>query len=211
MHNKKEIASTLKTVVVSMATTLTLMALLQASAWTAPASTAPAGNVSGPITTSATAQTKTGSFTSNGYVQGYTPTTGYYGLLNYSGYGGYFYGSGGVYSQNTSGYYTYLDYPGSSWGVYTNGGTYAGGTEYANDFCLNNGTKCLSAGSVDWSNVTNKPTDFSPPGTLCGLGSALCKGYDPSRGECPPGYKGASSSFGVGTDVLYIFYTCMKL
>ncbi|MDI6717946.1 MAG: hypothetical protein QMD86_02830, partial [Patescibacteria group bacterium] len=46
-----------------------------------------------------------------------------YGESN-SGYGGYFYGFGGSFSQNTSGYYLYAGHPGSSWSAYGNGNAY---------------------------------------------------------------------------------------
>ncbi len=96
-------------------------------AWTEPTAAPPGGNVGAPINTSANAQTKSGNLNvSGGYIQAYNSSTGNYGLLNYSGYGGYFNGSGGVYSSNPY-TYTYLDYPGSGWGVYTGGWIYAGG------------------------------------------------------------------------------------
>ncbi len=65
MNTKQEIASTLKMFVVSLFTVLTFY-VVQAYAWTAPAGSPPSGNVAGPITTSATAQTKTGALTVGG-------------------------------------------------------------------------------------------------------------------------------------------------
>lgn len=68
----------------------------------------------------------------DGYVQAYASDSSSYGLLNYAGYGGYFYGTGGVFSQNTQGYYAYLGYPNSSYGLLTNGSIYASGGVYDN-------------------------------------------------------------------------------
>ena len=87
-----------------------------------------------------------------GYVEGYNGG-GVDGLLNYQGYGGYFVGSGGVYSQNASGYYTYLDYPGTSWGLLTNGSV------YASDFYIASTGKWASQlGSHGQSNCSWVPT-----------------------------------------------------
>ena len=104
--------------------TILAISLQFAKAWTEPVAP-PSSNVGAPINTSSTAQTKAGNFNvHNGYIQAYNDT-GYYGLLNYSSYGGYFYGLGGVFAQNTSGYYAYLGYPSSSYGLLTNGNVYA--------------------------------------------------------------------------------------
>lgn len=69
---------------------------------------------------------------------------------------------------------------------------------------------------VSWSEVTNKPADSSPSGTICGMysnlnssASALCKGYDPYRNGCPSGYSVVTTNLTQGMDVISITY-CVK-
>lgn len=66
---------------------------------------------------------------SNSYVNGYIRAgDSAYGFLNYSGYGGYFYNTGGLFAENTNGYYAYLGYPGTAWSIYANGNAYIDGS-----------------------------------------------------------------------------------
>lgn len=59
------IVSLSRTVIIS---SITIFALYSVSAWTGPGSTAPGGNVSGPLTTSATSQIKLGGLNIGGLV-----------------------------------------------------------------------------------------------------------------------------------------------
>jgi len=107
-----------------------------------------------------------GNINSAGYVQGYTGGSTY-GLLNYAGYGGYFSGDHGIYSQDTAGYYTYID--SSSWGVYTNGNI------YASDFLIGaTGKWASSLGGASLGAATTVQASY------CGWGVGAV--------SCPAGY-----------------------
>lgn len=128
----------------------------------------------------------------------------------------------GFYSAGDSGWRWYVGNGGDSW--------QPGGARAA-DFCLNNGTKCLSSAGgsesdptvpayikdgTDWSEVTNKPADMSPPGTICGMKSSissavdvLCKGVDFYRSGCPSGYNSGATILTQGMDTIGFSY-CVK-
>lgn len=160
-----------------------------AKAWSEPTAAPPDGNVGAPINTGSVAQTKNGNLNVyNGYLQAYGDS-GYYGLLNYGGYGGYFYGSGGVFSQNTSGYYTYLNYPGSSYGVYTNGNAYIGGNTYTSDVYLYSTGRWLSQGSGATINYNDCVTLYHSENGACGGGPAMA--------NCPNNYVAVGTTTGL--------------
>jgi hypothetical protein len=149
------LTSTLKTIVISTLTFFTLYSF-QAFAWTAPSGAPTSGNVAGPITTSATAQTKAGGLTVGGLTLpagstingGGSNTT--YGSLTMSGSkngwsGINFPGSGTLMMHPSySGFYNAAD---NAWRYYVTdaGASYQPGIAGAADFCINGGGKCLSA------------------------------------------------------------------
>ncbi len=176
-----------------------------AGTWTPPGQNPPAGNVDAPINVGGVGQTKYitpgsggGLSVSEGYIQAYAAggaTSN--GLLSYASYGGYFYGVGGVYSQNAQGAITYLDYPGTNWGVYTNSPIYtasyarADGGMRSTQYCDVNGANCITPGSSSSSCVTqtasvNVPVPGSSVGSVSGTASCSA-GYHLTGGGCNPG------------------------
>jgi len=153
-------------------------------AWTEPAVAPPGGNVGAPINTGATGQTKIG-----GYLQAWNGVSGgvlngeVAGLLDYAGYGGFFTGTGGVFSENSSGYYTYLDYPGSNYGVYTNGVVYApimydfNNVGYYVDPASTSVMNAICAGGSCGSYLTNDGTYLRAQGNFRTTGTFYNDGY----------------------------------
>ncbi len=192
-------------------------------AWTEPTAAPPGGNVGAPINTSANAQTKSGNLNvSGGYIQAYNSSTGNYGLLNYSGYGGYFNGSGGVYSSNPY-TYTYLDYPGSGWGVYTGGWIYAGGDVQAGGNIYASGYVHTASG-IEFPNGTVQTTAANGFGGMYTVwfNNGQCLAANPYTGSCscpsdfPQAYNmqlacsaggGGTPWAGCGSSILYL---CVK-
>jgi hypothetical protein len=145
-----------------------------AQAWTSPTLPPPGGNVSGPITTSATAQYKTG-------MLGINSTTTPVNALEVGGggnayIGGSFFAAGSINAAS-----------GAVTGVLTAGKVQIVDVVMENTICLSNGLvakdstgmllSCQGSPlrwkkanvSANWTDITNKPTDISPSGTMCGL------------------------------------------
>ena len=126
-----------KTVRATLFIALATMATTPAVAWTGPTAAPPGGTVPAtPINTSATAQTKSGSFTSNAQILANVPSG--YAAWSVEGtvgqYGGYFNGTAwgvqgfggsneGIYGQSTSNIGVHgINSSNNSWGGYFTGG-----------------------------------------------------------------------------------------
>lgn len=129
-------------------------------AWTAPSTTPPGGNVSAPINTSVTAQTRVGGLTVGGLTlpAGSTITGGgansTYGSLTVNGskngwYGLNFSGAGTLMMHSSySGFYKAAD-NGWRWYVTDAGVSNQSGNANAANFCINGGTCLSAAGDYD--------------------------------------------------------------
>ncbi len=177
-----------------------------AKAWTPPTVAPPGGNVSGPLTNGIIPQYKTG-------MLGVNSTTIPTNALEVGGggnayIGGSLFADGGI--NATSGTVT---------GVLTSGKVQIVDVVQENTTCLSNGLVAKNSmglllscqgsplrwkkasGGTNWVDVINKPTDFAPTGTLCGIYTnvAMMEGSAgvgsvviPCQGaiqSCPAGYQ----------------------